>query len=844
MPSESILGQSNSPGYTISGVVLDPSGAAVPEASVALIESERTVTETVTHSANGQFVFENISPGRYTVRVQKEDFKTSEIKVRIRNRSPGRLRIVLPLDELHEELTVYDSDNQVNTEISLVASAVTLDAELVENLPTMSQDVVSAVSGLVEAMSGEAATVIVDGLPVSDMTISLAEIKEIKINKDPYSAEYSKPGSGRVDIKTKGGSRKFHGWANYGFRDYRMDARNAFAVERPQEHHRAYGGNLSGPLSEKGKTTFSATFYRNEDSQRSIVNALGPSGPVRGNVPKRIESTSASSKIRHDLNDTNRLSIQYRFSDWSDEGESIGGFNLPETGVDYVATKHRIRYDHTKVFSPSLVNEFRLSGVLSDTFVGQSRTPGVRQIVVLDSFTGGGGQIDLALAQDYVTLAEIVSWSQGKHLVKVGFTVPTWSRRVSDDRSNFDGTDYFSSLEDFELGRPFTFVQNAGDSRLSFRYKELGWFVQDYIRLRPNLSVGLGLRHEWQSFVANENNFAPRFSVAYAPGQSQKTVIRAGFGMFYDHTGYRPISDVLRFDGQRLLRIDINDPGYPDPHAGAGSVVERPPTSLSVFDARLRAPYTIHHTVGVEHQLGESTTLSVTYTGLKGVKLFRSRDINASFAPFSLERPDTTLGVVRQIESSGNSRGHRLKFGLQGRLLSFFRGGVYYTLGHLRNDTGGIGSFPADSYDLTVEWGRSRRDVRHRFHLLATLDPGKLFNLGVVLSARSGQPYNITTGFDDNRDSRAIDRPMGVARNTEQGPGYFNLDLRWSRTFSLKPDRNGKKGPRLTLSFDAFNVLNRVNRSTPVGNLSSPFFGDSVSAVAARRLQIEGKIRF
>ena len=155
----------------------------------------------------------------------------------------------------------------------------------------------------------------------------------------------------------------------------------------------------------------------------------------------------------------------------------------------------------------------------------------------------------------------------------------------------------------------------------------------------------------------------------------------------------------------------------------------------------------------------------------------------------------------------------------------------------------GIGSFPADSYDLTGEWGRSGQDARHRFHLLATLDPGKLFNLGVVLSARSGRPYNITTGFDDNRDSRAIDRPIGVARNTEQGPGYFSLDLRWSKTFPLRPGKNGK-GARFTFSFDAFNVLNRVTRGSPVGTLSSPFFGQSVSALAARRLQLAGRIQF
>ncbi len=122
-------------------------------------------------------------------------------------------------------------------------------------------------------------------------------------------------------------------------------------------------------------------------------------------------------------------------------------------------------------------------------------------------------------------------------------------------------------------------------------------------------------------------------------------------------------------------------------------------------------------------------------------------------------------------------------------------------------------------------------------------------SIGVVFTAASGRPYSITTGFDDNGDSRAADRPLGVGRNTEQGPAYVTLDLRWSRSFAFGPDKNGKSGKngkaaRFKLSVDAFNVINHVNQGNPVGNLSSPFFGTSISASSARRLQISGRIRF
>jgi hypothetical protein len=168
-----------------------------------------------------------------------------------------------------------------------------------------------------------------------------------------------------------------------------------------------------------------------------------------------------------------------------------------------------------------------------------------------------------------------------------------------------------------------------------------------------------------------------------------------------------------------------------------------------------------------------------------------------------------------------------------------------YLLGRVYNDAAGIrtiNSFPADNWNLAGEWARADYDYRHRVNLLGNITPGMRFNLGVALSANSGAPYSITTGRDVNHDGLANDRPAGVPRNSLVGPGNLGLDVRASRDFFLGAKK--EKGPVLTPAADAFNVLNRVNFTSFVGNLSSPFFGKPVSANPSRRLQLSLRLRF
>jgi hypothetical protein len=249
-------------------------------------------------------------------------------------------------------------------------------------------------------------------------------------------------------------------------------------------------------------------------------------------------------------------------------------------------------------------------------------------------------------------------------------------------------------------------------------------------------------------------------------------------------------------------------------------------------------PYTIQYSVGVERQLAAKTTVAVTFIGSRGFDMFRSRDVNAPAPPLFLERPDPAYGVVREIESAGTMRTATLQFTLRGASTRF-NGTAQYSYGRAYNDTSGIGWVPPNAYDLSQEYGPADFDRRHTIELFGSWTAGRWFTLGASAEAFTGRPYSLTLGTDVFNTGTANARPLGVARNSLRGPGYASLDLRWSHDVVLP----GPKKRSVALGIDAFNVLNRVNESSFVGNLSSPFFGRAVSASAPRRVQFSLRTR-
>jgi hypothetical protein len=831
----SAYGQNAIRSFELSGVVLDPSGAVIAGAKV-IVRGDGRPAQTATTDQRGEFHFSRIVSGDYEIEALMDGFKPTVIRVTLGAKPLSRLEIVLSILEVHDEIVVADSPDRVNTNPDENLDAIKIDRKTLTNLPVLGNDVVGSLANLIDPGSAGVGgvTVLVDGLESTDK-VRASMIKEVRINQNPYSAEFARPGRGRIEVITRPGEPEYHGEFNFIFRDSRLDARNAFAVERAPEQRRIYEGALTGPIGRGQKTSFFFNVEREEEDLQSVVFASTPDGVVSTNVATPERDTELSFRIDHEFSNETTFSIRYEYTFDSTRNGGVGGFNLPEVATNSDGREHEFFFTHRIIISPALVNEFTMRAE-SEKNVTRSVRPLVPRLVVPDAFTGGGAQVDERSTETEFRLNEILSWNHGKHFIKTGVNIPNISRQGLSDRTNFGGTFTFSTLDDFVNRTPFLFSANGGDPHLVFWRKEFGFFFQDNILVRPNFSIAPGLRYEKQNYLEDRNNFSPRLSFALAPDKGRKTVLRGGAGVFYDRLGDGPIGDRLRFDGQRLRQVNISDPGFPDPFSSGGTRATQPSTIVR-FAPDLRSPYTFQFSMSVERQLAKSLTATATYLNIRGIKLFRSRDINAPPPP-ALERPDSNIGVLRQVESSALSRTHALELVLRGSISRFFDGTIQYYLGSAYNDTSGVDSRPANNYDLTGEWSRADFDQRHRFNLLGTIDAGEWLNFGLRLALNSGRPYSLTTGRDDNRDSLAIDRPADVPRNSLQGPGAAILDVRWSKEFRLK-DENKKNddGPAMTIAVDAFNVLNRTNYSGFVGNLSSPFFGLPVASQPARRLQ-------
>lgn len=833
--------QSASPdAQPLRGVVRDQTGAVLPGARVELRDEADAVVRATVTDASGNYLIDRVPPGAYALNVQFDGFHPAAVRVRVAaRRAPAPQTIVLALASQTQEITVDAGSDVLAPTATTNRDAVVLDTTELKTLPIFDRDVVGTLSRFLDAsaLGTGGVTLVVDGMEARKVGVAPSAIQQIKVNQDPYSGEFPRPGRGRIEVVTKAGSEKYSGSLDFTFRDAHINAREPFAESRPPEQRRIYEGVLGGPVGDGKRTSFLLTLDRSEENQQAIVFAQGPAGLIQANVPQPDRDLETSASIGHQKGDRHNLSLRFTSEVENTRNQGVGGTTLAEAGLDEHGREAEIILGARSVLTSRLLHEFRLligheRGSASSLHPGQS-------IVVLDAFTAGGAQADETTTESHFTLAESVTYAYGKHLFKGGFQIPDFSRRGFDDRSNREGTFTFSSLEDYALGRPLSFSQQQGDGSLVFLQKVFGAFFQDQISVSDRFSITPGIRYDWQNIFRDNNNFAPRVSAAYAI--NDKTAMRGGAGVFYDRAGDGALRDVLRSRDERLRRVILLNPSYPDPF-GSGTA-ETPVRSIVTLSQNIRMPYTTQYGFGIERIVTKGTTVAMNYVGSRGVGLFRSRDVNAPPPPDYLARPNAGFGQIRQIESTGRQSAHSLQLIARGRLAPRVRGSVQYTIATARNDTNGINTLPANSYDLASEWGRASFDQRHRFEALLQLDGGDWADFGVSLSLGSGRPYSLQTGRDDYHTGQTNARPAGVARHTLQGPGLALLDLRWSHEFGIGSGR-GDNAPAWSIGIDAFNVTNRVNYSGFVGTLSSPFFGRAIAAQPPRRIQLSAGFQF
>jgi hypothetical protein len=947
------------PTGTLRGQVTDPSGAVVTNARVTAV-APGGPARTAKTGPNGSYEIGNLPPGKYTVNAQAAGFAVfSQADVAVPAGQVQQFDISLDIPVEKEKVEVEDEGTQVQVSPSSNASAIVLKDKDLDALPDDPDELQQDLQALAGPSAGpNGGQIYIDGFTAGQLPPK-SSIREIRINQNPFSAEYDKLGYGRIEIFTKPGTDKFHGQVSVMGNSSAFNARNPFLSpdQAAPYYSTQYMANVGGPLGKKASFFFDV--QRRNIDEIAIVNTpaldanLNPF-QLSESVPNPRTRTNLGPRFDYQVNKNNTLTARYQyFHDTQDNG-GVGGFALPSTGYDSTSSEHTLQISDSQVLGTKAVNEIRFQYIRSNSRQNPLSTDPT--INVIGAFTGGGSSAGLQTDHsDRYELQNYTSVALGKHFLKFGGRV-RMEHEVSTSGAGFSGSFTFPGLTvDDCKPNPCSFSYQTAVQALAAGASEApgaiqfslnaspagavptipvtvadtGLYVQDEWRLRPNLTLSYGLRFETQNAIHDHADWAPRVAIAWGLDgngkNAAKTVLRAGYGVFYDRFPEGQVLNTDRFNGvtqQQFIVAATSDTAinfFPT----VPSVSDLPPSqttpTIYQIDSRLRAPYILQSAVSVERQLTKIANVTVSYLNSRGVHQFLSLNANAPLpgTPFSTgSRPDPAAGNIYQYVSQGIFKQNQLiaNFNVRaGAKLSLFG---YYSLNYANSDTSGISGFPSDQYNVAVDYGRASFDVRHRVFFGGTVGLRYGFRLSPFMIFNSGSPYNVTVGQDLNGDSLFNDRPTFAAGvsgtclspteachyavpgqaytpipvNFLVGPDHFTLNLRLAKTFGFGPERKGTSGapagggprggigggPRgggggfgrgggggfdqgassrrysLTFSVNARNVLNRVNLATPVGNLSSPLFGQSnglaggpfSSAASNRRIELQASFSF
>ncbi|HEX4322986.1 MAG TPA: TonB-dependent receptor [Acidobacteriaceae bacterium] len=860
----------------VRGTVADPTGAIVPNAQVDLVDGSGAVAATLHSDGEGNFQLMAPAMGEYTLVVSEAGFDTVKTVVKLAKQGPvvaPMLHIVLPISTLATTIQVNGGSGSDLTATDANSDTSVMSADDLKALPIFDNDYSTAMSAFMDSGSEGTggAGLLVDGVEANRATVSASAVQEVRINQDPYSAQYYWPGRGQMEIITRSAADHYHGQFNFFFRDSGLNAQNALAASKPFEQRRVYEGHVTGPIPRAKNSGFLISFNRAEEDLDSVVLATmaptgdNPLGIFQDNVPAPTRDTEFSTRASHQFGDKHSAYAQYAYQDWSAQNQGVGGQTLAAGGYNVHNREDDVVFHIDSTLSPILLNQLSLVFERSsDLNKNASEDP---QVSVSGDFVGGSAQNDSLSTEFNFRLNDSVTWSYGKHTVKVGINVPHIARRVFDDNTNALGTYTYaptldangnvvtSALENYANNLPSAFTQNSGVSRFVFHRQEMGAFAQDQIKINSQFSLTPGLRYDWQNFLAEDRlTFSPRLSFAWAIDPDRKIVLRGGGGLYYDRFGSGPLLDLARYEPQangepRRRSVSISlDPATEAPTGDCDGCQLPPaseqPANLAVQQAGAKVPYQIQYGLSIERGFGKSATGTISAYTTRGDHRFRSVDVNAP-TPDSdyTERPDSAYGRIRQMQSEGTFEGSGFDVSFHGAVNKYFTGFGRYTWSHYESNQEGIGWFPQNQYAPNDEWSNSGWDRRNRLGMYAIFNHQSVANLAVGIFANSGSPWTVTTGADPYGDDLFNARPDGVSRNTENLPGYVDLDLRWGHDFHLTPSKD-EEAPKLGFSAGAFNVLNHENGTGVDTVESSTSFGQITTVAPPRRIQLAMRFEF
>ncbi|MCU1269615.1 MAG: Cna B-type protein [Acidobacteriaceae bacterium] len=964
--SVSVTALAQTPTATLNGKVTDQTGAVIPQATVTVTAPGGKQTSATTNQ-EGSFEIQALAPGAYNVAAGATGFaiyQKSGVELTAGQRQTLNLSLQVHVEE--EKVNVEAEGNQLDVGGASNASSLVIkgkDLEALSDDPDELQNELQALAGPAAGPNG--GQIYIDGFTGGQLPPKSA-IREIRVNQNPFSAQYDKLGYGRIEILTKPGSDHYHGQFSFNDTNAVLNSKNPYVPTRPDYNSAMFDGNLGGPINKK--TSFFLDASRRNVNEFSAINATildSNLNPVhlQESLANPRTRTSISPRIDYQLNANNTLAMRYQLTHNSDQNSGLGSFSLPSQAYSLNETEHTFQINDTQILSPKIVNETRFQFQRETNH--QQPLSTAPTIEVQGAFTSGGNSEGLVrTTQDNYELQNYTSITHGNHLIKFGARLRGIKSSEFTD-ANFNGRFIFSpvfnngtlvatALQAYKNAAqnncpglsyqpqncPTQFSIATGSPGVSVGWVDAGLYAEDEWRVKPNLSFTYGLRFESQNDIHDHADFAPRLGVAWGlggnRGSAPKTVLRGGFGIFYDRFGYNLVQEANLLNGVTQQSAVLKNPQFfltnGSKAPSFNSISSSASPTVYQISPSLRAPYTIQSAASIERQITKAATVSLTYLNSRGEHAFYIDNINAPLVAGGRTSNGTNKNIY-QYTSGGIFRQNQLIANVRinaGHRISLFG---FYTLNYAKSNASSGGnpggffssgttsaaSFLSNQYDPMADYGRAAFDVRHRAFIGGNVSLPYAFALSPFVVINSGQPYNLTTGQDNNGDSIFNDRPWfgsssaNVVCNSKAdfsaasanfgqapvnyctGPANATLNLRLSKTISFGRETKGSSsgggrgdggygGPRggrggglgpgglsgagganpigsgsstnrrysLTFSMSARNLLNTFNPGPPVGNLSSPFFGQSIniaggpfaSASANRRVDLQVRFSF
>jgi hypothetical protein len=889
-------------GIRIEGTITDPTGAVIPGAQVQAASGEKTTSD-----AAGTYTLPCVQGASTVITARANGFANGA--VRARGHLGGTVRVNVQL-----AVASVQTDVQVNADVSGIetdrgAGTTSLGTNQVQQLSDDPDDLIQQLQILASNGGGapSSTTFVVDGFQNSSAIPPKNSIASIRINPDPYSPEYEGPTfeGGRVEITTKPGADKFHGALFFTDSDGSFNATDPFSTTPTPAGKRRYGFELSGPVVPK-KSGFALALEKRDIDEFNVVNATTldqNNNPVPFHqtvaAPQRLWIASVRGDLQLTPKDVATLAFAANVNNLGNQG--VGGLALPEAGYSNLISEYDLRLTNSYTLSANLLNETRIGYTWKRT--QQTPLSTGPSLEVAGYFLGGGSTAqNLNDRERDFEIDDNVMFTRAKHSLdfgaqSLGFFVHNYDPDTFNGAFVFGGgsgpeldpnnqptgqtttltpiQQYQRALENLPGGSPTTYQATTGTPLVPFTQWKLALFAGDSIRVAQRFMVSAGLRYAFQTSPETFVNFAPRIAFSWAPDKKSNWVLHLRAGLFDAPAPLSYATDVYRLNGERQHSITVYSPSYNDPLTPIPGAIEI--TTVNQFARKISQFQAAVFNVGVEHELPHHWHPTVNFSYAQDWGIYRTRNINAPMVPTSTgAAPDPTAALLAprpiapneniiQYENSGHLNGGILSMNLAQHSYKRFDLNISAWMLRFKADAPvPIGS-PQSSYSNAGEssrpdWEAGGGSVSGTLNL-----PGRV-QFTNDFSARTGTPYNITTGTDNNGDGDFNDRPSyalapgpgvystafglltantvngSVPRNLGTMPSVWHLYSNLSRAFTLNP-RDKDHPMTLTLNARAANLLNHTN-TTAVETVLSPNLGQPISAEAARRIEVGARFSF